>query len=381
MADPRDDEQPEYTLYRSRRRPFGRGGKATLDPPPKQPQPQPAQPEAYDRHPWDVPPPEPPKRTRRRRRRLSPWRLLAYLVAAVAGWLLISLVLFLVSAQIEASKVTHGADAELTSAGFPLTSANTILVLGSDARVKGTHEAGAQTIGQPSRSDSIMLLRIGGGHNATLSIPRDTVVPIPGHGSDKINAAYAYGGPALAARTVEQFLGIEINHIVEVNFENFPQLIDALGGITYKGGCVVGRLNGGFKNGGYTLRLKAGTHKIDGKQALALARVRENLCNPKETDLTREHRQQKMITSIKDQVKSFSTFIRLPWVSWAAPKAIRTDMGGPSLLGLVGAELTGGSAEAQVLKPTGTVVTASGGDGLTVSSSSVHRAVAAFMKG
>ena len=82
-------------------------------------------------------------------------------------------------------------------------------------------------------------MRVGGGANATLSIPRDTVVDIPGHGRNKINAAYALGGPSLAIKTVESYLGIDVNHLVEVNFENFPQLIDSLGGVTYKGGCVV----------------------------------------------------------------------------------------------------------------------------------------------
>ena len=206
-------------------------------------------------------------------------------------------------------------------------------------------------------------MRIGGGHNATLSIPRDTVVDIPGHGQNKINAAYAIGGPALAIRTVEQYLGIPVNHLVEVNFENFPQLIDALGGITYRGGCVVSRINGGFKNGGYTLRLKGGEQEINGKQALALARTRKNECNPKENDLTRARRQQKIMGSIKDKVTSVETFVRLPWVSWAAPKAIRSDMSGPSLLGLVGAELTAGTAKPTVLSPTGGVTLPDGGAG------------------
>ena len=143
----------------------------------------------------------------------------------------------------------------------------TFLILGSDERYAD------RKLKIKPRSDSILLLRIGGGHNATLSIPRDTVVDIPGHGRNKINAAYAFGGPALAIRTVEQFLGINVNHLVEVNFENFPQLIDALGGVTYKGGCVVSKINGGTRNGGYTLRLKKGTHEINGKQALALART------------------------------------------------------------------------------------------------------------
>jgi LCP family protein required for cell wall assembly len=364
MADPRDDEQPQYTLYRSRRRLFRRRGDDEVLP---------------QAPPEETPPSEfaPP----RRRRRLRPGRIVAYLALALAGWLLISLVLFLVSAQIQSAKVSSSADAQLGGSGYTLTSPNTILVLGSDARVKGTKEAGAQTIGQASRSDSILLMRVGGGKNATLSIPRDTVVNIPGHGQDKINAAYAYGGPALAIRTIEQFLGIDINHLVEVNFENFPQLVDALGGIKYKGGCVVSKLNGGFKNGGYTLRLPAGEHDIDGKQALALARTRHNDCNPKESDLTRARRQQKILSSIKDKVTSFETFVRLPWVSWAAPKAVRSDMAGPSLLGLVGAELTGGNATPQVLKPTGVTTSPGGGAGLTVDDASKQRAVAKFLRG
>ena len=114
-------------------------------------------------------------------------------------------------------------------------------MLGSDAAPRAPRSRARRRSASRSRSDWILLLRIGGGKNATLSIPRDTVVDIPGHGQNKINAAYAIGGPALAIRTVETYLGIQVNHLVEVNFENFPQLIDALGGVTYRGGCVVSR--------------------------------------------------------------------------------------------------------------------------------------------
>jgi LCP family protein required for cell wall assembly len=356
MAAPPEDQEPQYTLYRARPRLLRRRGGDDLD---------------GLREPGRPP----------RRPRLRPGRILKYLVLAVLGWLLISLVLFMISAQLESSKTSTAAEAQLSSSGYTLTSPNTILVLGSDARLKGTHEAGANTIGQPSRSDSILLMRIGGGANATLSIPRDTVVDIPGHGPDKINAAYAIGGPSLAIRTVEQFLGIKINHVVEVNFENFPQLIDAMGGITVKTGCVVSEINGGKRNGGYTLRLRAGTHELTGKQALALARTRHNLCNPADSDLTRARRQQKILAAIKDKVTSFETFIRLPWVSWAAPKAIRSDMAGPSLLGLVGAELLGGTAKGAVLLPTGAETLPNGGAALTVDEASKQRAVAKFLKG
>ena len=157
-----------------------------------------------------------------------------------------------------------------------------------------------------------MLIRTGGGHAARLSIPRDTVVEIPGHGLQKINAAYAFGGPALSIAVVKHYLGIPINHVVEVNFENFPALVDAMGGVTYTGGCVVSNLDGGSANGGYTLRLPAGTHHLDGEQALALARTRENLCAPSETDIQREEHQQALFTDMKSQLLSPSSFLRLP---------------------------------------------------------------------
>jgi LCP family protein required for cell wall assembly len=224
-------------------------------------------------------------------------------------------------------------------------------------------------------------MRVGGGHSARLSIPRDTVVDIPGHGRDKINAAYAIGGPALAITTIKQYLGIEVNHLVEVNFANFPKFVDTLGGIDYTGGCVVSKINGGYKNGGITLRLKRGTHHLNGKQALALSRTRKNACNPKENDLSRARRQQKILSAIKGQLLSPTTFFRLPWVSWQAPRAIRTDMAGPSLLGLFGAVSLGGTPKTRVLKPSGGVLLPNGGAGLVVSDQERQSEVRRFLKG
>jgi LCP family protein required for cell wall assembly len=255
-----------------------------------------------------------------------------------------------------------------------------VLVLGSDARAKGMAEPGA-TIGGPSRSDSIMLLRVGGGHSSRLSILRDTVVNIPGHGPDKINVAYAIGGAGLAIETVKQYLGIQINHVVEVSFENFPRLIDAMGGIDYTGGCVVSRINGGFRNGGFTLRLPKGTHHLNGKQALALARTRHNLCNAREDDRTRAERQQKIISAMKHRLLSPFAFIRLPLIAWNAPKAIKSDMSGPTLLGLFAALGLSGSPPVHILRPSGNVVLPNGGEALTVDDAEKRREVAQFLKG
>jgi LCP family protein required for cell wall assembly len=313
-------------------------------------------------------------------RRLTVKRVLLALLVLVVGWIVLSLLLFLISSHFERTSPPANVASVLDPAGFPLTSANNILVLGSDRRPKGSKEPGADTSG-PSRSDSILLLRVGAGHNARLSIPRDTVLEIPGHGMQKINAAYAFGGPALSISVIKSYLGIPINHLVEVNFEDFPQLVDAMGGVDYSGGCIVSRLDGGFRDGGFTLRLAKGTHHLDGKQALALARTRENLCAPNETDLQREEHQQVLFTDMKNRLLSPSSFFRLPLIAWNAPPAIISDMSGPTLLGLFGALAISGTPPTRVLKPSGSVTLPDGEVGLQVSEAERRAAVARFMGG
>jgi LCP family protein required for cell wall assembly len=307
-------------------------------------------------------------------------RLLLGLLALLVGWLVLSLLLFLLSASFNRTSPPSNVKAVLDPGGFMLTSANNILVLGSDARQKNSKEPGADPSG-PSRSDTIMLIRTGGGHAARLSIPRDTVVNIPGHGLQKINAAYAFGGPALAISVIKNYLGVPINHLVEVNFENFPQLIDAMGGVDYTGGCVVSKLDGGFSRGGYTLRLPKGTHHLNGRQALALARTRENLCAPNETDIQRAAHQQALFQDMKSRLLSPSSFIRLPLIAWNAPPAIISDMSGPTLLALFGALATSGTPPTRILTPSGYVTLPGGGDGLSVSEAERHSAAARFMAG
>jgi LCP family protein required for cell wall assembly len=368
---PERQEPPQYTRYRARRRliperdgslgtPGRRGG---LDG-------------------------APPRGARTGRpplgERLRRWatvkRVLLVLLAAIFAWVLLSVLLFLISSHFERTSPPSDVASVLAPAGYPITSANNILVLGSDRREKNSKEPGAEKTGF-GRSDTIMLIRTGGGHAARLSIPRDTVVEIPGHGLQKINAAHEFGGPALSISVISHWLGIPINHLVEVNFENFPQLIDSMGGVTYTGGCIVSLINGGFSNGGYTLRLSAGTHHLDGKQALALARTRENRCAPNETDIQREQHQQALFNDMKSRLLSPSSFFRLPLIAWNAPPAIISDMSGVELLGLFGALAVGGTPETRVLLPTGAVSLPEGGAGLTVSEQAKRAAVARFMNG
>jgi LCP family protein required for cell wall assembly len=353
---PKTAAPPNYKIYRTRPRLLSRGsrdGDSVLD-------------ELRGAPPGDQP---------RRRKRITVGRVIRWLLAAVVVWLVLSVVLFLVSSVVHGQTSSNAQD-QLDGGGIGLTSPQTTLILGSDQRTPSTQEPGASTTG-PSRSDSIMLLRFGGGHSSKLSIPRDTVVDIPGHGRDKINAAYAFGGAALTIQTIKQFLGVDIDHVIEVNFGDFPALIDAMGGVDYTGRCVVSRINGGFKNGGFTLRLPSGTSHIDGRQALALARTRKNLCARAEDDRARARRQQKILSAMKSRVLSPAGFVRLPLISWAAPKALKSDMGGPRLLGYAVGIATNGNAPARVLpaKPS-----PGGGSGLTVSDADRQRAVAQFLR-
>jgi anionic cell wall polymer biosynthesis LytR-Cps2A-Psr (LCP) family protein len=112
-----------------------------------------------------------------------------------------------------------------------------------------------------------------------------------------------------------------------------------------------------------------------------IARTRKNLRDPSENDLTRARRQQQLVQAMKDKVTSFETFIRLPWVSWAAPRAVRSDMAGPTLLGVAAASMSGGASKQQVLRPSGGTTLPDGGAGLTVDEATKRAAVERFLRG
>jgi LCP family protein required for cell wall assembly len=316
------------------------------------------------------------------RRQLRPRRLILWVVGFIVAWVALSFVLFLISASTHSGgSIPASAEAALSPGSNMLTGTDTVLVLGTDQRPRGTHEAGANTSDAGSRTDTIMLWRIGGGTSRRLSIPRDTLTTIPGYGQQKINAAYAIGGPKLAIQTVERFTGLQINHLIIVNLANFPKFIDAIGGISIKTGRICSQISGGAANGGWTLNLRPGTHHLTGIQALVLARTRENSCNAASTDLTREAYQQKILNAIKSKLLSPTSFFHLPWASWYAPQAVRTDMGGFTLLQLFAAAEFGGSAPTDILKPSGGAYVPGVGSSLVASPSDVHRAVGKLMNG
>ena len=275
-------------------------------------------------------------------------KLLRWALIGSAAWITLSLLVFLISAQIHQADVGDGA--RLGGGGTPPASPSTVLVIGSDRRPDSSQEPGATTSGY-GLADSIMLLRVGGlGDGRKLSIARDTIVPIPGHGSGKINSAYAFGGPELLVQTVEDYTGIDVDHVMQIGFSDFAPLIDAMGGITYRGSCVISKVNGGYRNGGVTLRIRTGEKvKLSGKQALALARTRKNECNRRENDLTRARRQQKVLSSMKRRALSPIGFARLPLIAWHVPKTLDSDMAGPRLIGVMAGLALAGGGETHVL--------------------------------
>lgn len=317
-----------------------------------------------------------------RRRRLTPRRVIAYVVLAIVAWFVLSLVLFLISAQTRTGNLPNGAQAQLTSGGPMLTSANTILVLGLDNRPTtgiGSKEPGANHNEARAATDTIMLWRLGGGVSRRLSIPRDTLVDIPGAGRSKINAAWAVGGPALALKTIKQFTGLQINHLVVIDLANFPKFIDDIGGVTVRTGKVCSTLYGGSRNGGISLNLNPGVHHLNGLQAEALARTRENPCAANSNDLTREAMQQQILNSIKSQLLTFHTFVHLPWAAWDAPGVVQTDMGGLTLLQMFIASEIGGSAPVNLLRET--PATYNGSDVLVPNQADVRAEVKKLLNG
>lgn len=287
-------------------------------------------------------------------RRLTPRLAALIALAVVAGWVVLSAILFFVSAQTTRG-VSERTEEALSGGGNLLTGA-TVLVLGSDERPKRLQEQlieMGQDPGEGGRADSILLLHVGFGEVRRLSILRDSFANIPGAESQKINAAYFIGGAPLMIETVEQFMGngLKIDHLIEVKFSNFPDLIDALGGVDVE---VENEICApGYEGNAEGVNLDPGEHHLDGEAALEFARVRTNPCAEDEDDRARAARQQEVLSGIRSQALSPSTFLRLPWVSWSAPRAIRTDMRGPGLAALFADLLTGGTGDTRILEPTG----------------------------
>ncbi len=211
-----------------------------------------------------------------------------------------------------------------------------IMLLGTD----GDKTAARQDF---RRSDSILLVRTDPKRHrmSYLSIPRDLRVDIPGQGPNKINAAFQLGGPALTMKTVRALTGLQPNHVVLVDFDNFKEVIDALGGVeidvpkpilSNRFDCPYATEARCQQWPGW--RFEKGKQTMDGKRALIYSRVRENRLDPGENDLTRGERQQAVVEAMTNKLVSARTFAKLPFVGDNLVKPLTTDLSAGQLLQL-----------------------------------------------
>ena len=171
----------------------------------------------------------------------------------------------------------------------------TVLIIGSDKRARTAQDA---RLGLEVNSDTMILVRLDPSEKATalMSLPRDLKVRIPGHGTDKLNAAYALGGPRLTLETVKQLTGLRINHVINVDFGGFRKAVDAIG-------CVYVDIDRRYFNaqtgpGGFAaIDIQPGYQRLCGEKALQYVRHRHS-----DNDLVRSARQQDFLRQAKQQI-------------------------------------------------------------------------------
>ncbi|MCV7438294.1 LCP family protein [Mycobacterium seoulense] len=293
--------------------------RATPPPPPSPPRaadpPRPIPPAPHTRR-SPGPPPRPAPPGARRRRGWRRW-LRAVTSAVVIGALLVGIAA--VCGAVWFDSRLHRDDILTDYPGRPGPGRGTNwLLVGSDSRQGLTPEqqqdlATGGDIGS-SRTDTILLVHLpalwSGGRVTMVSIPRDSYVPIPGHGKDKINAAFAMGGASLLAQTVEQATGLRLNHYAEIGFGGFAGVVDALGGVTV---CPTTPLNDPLAG----IDLPAGCQKLNGRNALGYVRTRDT---PR-ADLDRMVNQRQFVAALLHAAASPAVWLN-PSRWYAVPRAV-----------------------------------------------------------
>jgi LCP family protein required for cell wall assembly len=178
-----------------------------------------------------------------------------------------------------------------------------------------------------------MLMRTDPGRNriAYLSIPRDLRVEIPGHGFGKVNSAYQFGGAPLAIRTIRK-LGVPVNHVAVIDLRRFPDLIDAVGGVDVKvPRPILSKFGCPLKTDAQCAdwpgwHFDKGVQHMNGRRARIYSRVRKNLLNPADTDISRGARQQDVTEALAKKMTGFHTLLRLPWMGGELAKPLATDL-------------------------------------------------------
>lgn len=194
-----------------------------------------------------------------------------------------------------------------------------IMVLGVDRRS-----------GDTGRSDTLFVTMLDTSRNqaALLSVPRDTLVSIPGHGWDKVN--HAYGGHDLSRKTLENFLGIQINNYVLVDFQGFIKLVDAIGGVDIDVEKPMQYADPYDGENGLVINLQPGRQHMDGTTAIQYVRYRDE-----EGDIGRVARQQKFMKAVFAKLRSTSLLTRAPEIARTLYQSIETDLSVTDLASLL----------------------------------------------
>ena len=196
-----------------------------------------------------------------------------------------------------------------------------IMVLGVDRRIDDV-----------GRSDTLFVAMLDTQKNriSLLSVPRDTLVKIPGHGWDKVNHAYAFGGHALSQKTLEGFLGIPINNYLLVDFRGFVDLVNAIGGVDIDVEKPMQYQDPYDDNGGVVVNLQPGRQHMDGTTAIQYVRYRDE-----EGDIGRVRRQQKFMQAIFAKLRGTNLVTKAPEIAQALYKSVETDLSAGDLLSLL----------------------------------------------
>jgi LCP family protein required for cell wall assembly len=200
--------------------------------------------------------------------------------------------------------------AELTpDDGWIWRNGTTLLLLGVDSKA-----------GEPARSDTIMLMRFNPRTHTInqLSIPRDTRVQMPNGSYDKINTAMFWGGPSLAVQAVKRFLGVDVNHVMVVDFKGFPRLVNAVGGVDMNVPKTISTIAGGR---GRIVVFKQGMYHFDGKYAMIYVRIRYA-----DDDFHRAARQQQFVQALQKKIAQPSNITKLPEIGTKFMSGVATDL-------------------------------------------------------
>ena len=254
----------------------------------------------------------PPRKTNKKRR-IWPWLLMlvVFLTAALGG-------AYFASNSLTEKPVEKKQSEELLTAKDKAT----IMIMGVDERDDDV-----------GRSDTLMIASIDPKTNqaSLLSVPRDTRVKIKGHGFDKINAAYAYGKERLSQDTVENLLGVSIDHYIIINTKSFKKIIDAIGGIDIDVPKRMHYEDPWDDDGGLIIDFQPGMQHMDGAKAVTYVRYRDE-----EGDLGRIRRQQDFVRACMEKIVSPSIIPKLPAVIKEVMDSIETDLSFRQLLEFAG---------------------------------------------